>query len=152
MSYDVPDLVLYTTLSIVTPCWETSSSAGLHTIIFQTLYGNTTASIAKTTLDWLDWGLWAPCLMSNIYFPSGKMSTFNDDTGDLFSRYHIYIHTSFRIFFQYKKENVENFINRTPIHISRAREAEMFASDFHFDIKFSLRQVFITNRLTILMS
>ena len=65
------------------------------------------------------------------------MSTFNDDTGDLFSRYRIYIHTSFRIFFQYKKENVENFINRTPIHISLARKAEIFASDLHFDIKFS---------------
>ena len=53
MSYDVFDLVLYTTLSIVTPCWEMSSSAGLHTIIFQTLYGNT-ASIAKTTLDYTE--------------------------------------------------------------------------------------------------
>ena len=53
MSYDVFDLVLYTTLSIVTPCWEMSSSAGLHTIIFQTLYGNT-ASIAKTTPDFAE--------------------------------------------------------------------------------------------------
>ena len=111
MSYDVFDLVLYTTLSIVTPCWEMSSSVGLHTIIFQTLYGNT-ASIAKTTLDSTE--DWAPCLMSNVYnvyFPLREdriLSTFNDDTGDLFSRYHIYIHTSFRIFF-YKMENVENF-------------------------------------------